>query len=146
MFISVDLPAPFAPMRAWASPPQASRLASRRTATPANAFEMPSMRRTVRELFISPPLSSFDGNERNNHSSFDDEAEIVRHTDQVHRIRQNSNQHCPEHRSGHPSGSAVDTDAAHHTSRNDIKHHAIIPHVCGGGPESRRQKNRVQSA
>src|SRR5258707_11634047 len=135
MFISVDLTAPFAPMRACASPPQASRLASRRTATPANAFEMPSMRRTVRELFIGPPLSSFDGNERNDHSSFDDEAEIVRHTDQVHRIRQNSNQHCPEHGSGHSSGSAVDTDASPNTSTNDIKHTASIPLVPCGGPK-----------
>src|SRR5258708_4992883 len=129
MVISVDLPGPVAAMRGSACPPEASRLASRRTATPANAFEMPSMRRTVRELFIGPPLSSFDGNERNDHSSFDDEAEIVRHTDQVHRIRQNSNQHCPEHGSGHSSGSAVDTDAAHHTSRNDINHHPVSPQV-----------------
>src|SRR4051794_35769246 len=43
IFIRVDLPAPFSPIRAWTSPRRIVRLTSRRTGTPPNSFVMPVM-------------------------------------------------------------------------------------------------------
>src|SRR4029453_9431878 len=46
MFISVDLPAPFSPSRAWTSPPRTSRSTWSLARTPGNCFVIPRSSRT----------------------------------------------------------------------------------------------------
>src|SRR4026208_1146490 len=47
MFISVDLPAPFSPSRAWTSPPRRSKSTWSLATTPGTCFVIPRGSRTV---------------------------------------------------------------------------------------------------
>src|SRR5450432_4072375 len=121
-FISVDLPAPFAPSSAVTSPPLASRCTSLSAWTPTNDLLIDCRERWAC-IRLLPPAEAIDKDEEDDHRTFDHQAKIVGYSEHIERVADNHDQQRAERGPQRTPGSSINADAPQHAGADRIQDH-----------------------